>query len=83
MIFEEENPVFEMELIGGPLDGVQMPWKWDDDPAGHAGRESGEMRLGNGLRYRANPEKTKAHYVAGEASPRVLKEYLSYPEEDW
>lgn len=63
-------------MFGGPLEGVRdFAWMWDNTEKGRESERTGKMLFAD-LHYQCNPEKTKARYVSGRATPALLKEFL-------
>lgn len=54
---------FEITLRGGPLDGEELKWMWNDDEDGHLGAESGIILMER-VAYQCNEERTEATYLA-------------------
>lgn len=71
---------YEIDLIGGPLDGLNnFSWEWLDTPEGREGECTGYLFF-EGLRYQCNPEKTKAHFLGGRATQALIDHYLHYDD---
>jgi len=65
------DKIYNIELIGGPLDGVDLTWMWNNDEHGRKGEASG-MIIMDGVGYQCNEDRTKAYHVMGQASPELM-----------